>query len=328
MVNVSAIDIVAPPALRPGDTLGVCAPAGPVNPERLARGLDRLVPHFRIRTSPGVLARNGYLAGDDRQRAAELSMLLADPDVRAVIMARGGYGVTRMLADVDPDLVRRDPKPVIGFSDGTPLLVWVAAAGVRPIHGPVVTQLGELPADDVRHLVRLLTDPAPLGPLPWELTPIGATDRALPEPPIVAPLGPIVAPLVPANLKLLAHLVGTPWALSLAGCALLLEEIGEKPYAIDRDLTQLELAGLLRGARAVVVGDLTRCTDPPVAAGGVDDPAPALAVVDERLRRFGLPGLAGAPVGHGMRNLALPFGGRAAIDPVAATLELVDGAVA
>lgn len=303
----------------------MCAPAGPVNPGRLARGLDALAPHFRVRTSPGVLDRTGYLAGDDRQRADELSALLADPDVRAVIMARGGYGVTRMLADVDPALVRRDPKPVIGFSDGTPLLAFVAAAGVRPIHGPVVTQLGELPAEDVAHLVRMLTDRTPLGRLPWTLSAIGAPGTGASSP---SPSATIVAPLVPANLKMLAHTVGTPWALAAAGCALLIEEVGERPYAIDRDLTQLHLAGLLRGAWLIVVGDLTRCTDPPSAPGSVDDPGPARAVVDERLRRFGLPGLAGAPVGHGARNLSLPFGGRAAIDPVAGTIDLLDAAVA
>jgi muramoyltetrapeptide carboxypeptidase len=318
MVNVSEIDIVVPPALRPGDTIGVVAPSGPVNPDRLARGLDALAPHFRIRTGPGVLARTGYLAGDDRARAAELSAMLADPDVRAVIMARGGYGVTRMLADVDPALVRRDPKPVIGFSDGTPLLAFVAAAGVRPIHGPVVAQLGELPPEDVAGLVRLLTDRAPLGRLPWTLTAIGA-------PP--ADREPVIAPLVPANLKMLAHAVGTPWALDARGCALLIEEIGEKPYALDRDLTQLALAGLLRGARAVVVGGITRCTDPPHVPGAIDDPGPARAAIDERLRAFALAGLDGAPVGHGARNASLPFGGRARIDLHARTIDLLDAAV-
>lgn len=317
MVNVSEIDIVAPPALRPGDLIGVCAPSGPVNPDRLARGLAALAPHFRLRPSPGVLARTGYLAGDDAARAAELTAMIADPDVRAVIMARGGYGLTRILADVDPAVLRRDPKPLIGFSDGTPLLAWAAAAGVRAIHGPVLAQLGDLPAEDAAWLARLLTDRAPLGRLPWALTAVGAA----------AGPTPIVVPLVPANLKMLAHTVGTPWALSAAGCALLIEEIGEKPYAIDRDLTQLGLAGLLRGARVVVVGDLTRCTDPAAVPGAVDDPGPALAVVDERLRRFGLPGLAGAPVGHGARNRSLPFGARAAIDPVAGTIELLDAAV-
>ena len=296
----------------------MCAPAGPVNPDRLARGVATLTPHFRVKLSPGALDRTGYLAGHDRQRAGELSALLADRDVRAVIMARGGYGVTRMLADVDPELLRRDPKPVIGFSDGTPLLAFCAAAGVRAIHGPVLAQLGELPPADVAVLVRLLTDKAPLGRLPWTLAPIGAAaDGAL----------PVIAPLIAANLKMLAHTVGTPWAIAAAGCALLIEEIGEKPYAIDRDLTQLELAGLLRGARAIVVGDLTRCTEPPSVVGSVDDPGPALATVDERLRRFGLPGLAGAPVGHGVANFSLPFGARAAIDLRAGTIDVLDAAV-
>ncbi|MCL4223842.1 MAG: LD-carboxypeptidase [Myxococcales bacterium] len=309
--------MVRPPALRPGDLIGVCAPAGPVNPERLAAGVARLERHFRVRVPPGLDARAGYLAGPDARRADELAALLADPEVRGIVCARGGYGVTRMLAAVDPAPLAADPRPVVGFSDVTALLAWAAAAGVAPIHGPMVCQLGELPEDDVAWLVRLLTDPRPAGRLPWRLAPVGAA----------APATAVTAPLLVGNLTLLAHLVGTPWQLDAAGCVLVIEEVSEKPYAIDRDLTQLGHAGALRGCRGLVLGDLTRCTDPALAPGAPDDPGPARSAVIDRLLAFDLPGLAGAPVGHGARNAALPFGGRATVDFAAGTVELLDAAV-
>ncbi len=296
----------------------MCAPAGPVNPERFASGLALLGQHFRLRVPDGLETRTGFLAGSDQRRADELNALLADPDVRGIVCARGGYGVTRMLAAVDPAPLTADPRPIVGFSDVTALLSWAAAAGVRSIHGPMVSQLGDVPAEDVAWLVRLLTDPTPPGRLPWTLAPLGA------EP----PAAPVTAPLVVGNLTLFAHLIGSPWRLDLDGAVMVTEEVTEKPYAIDRYLTQLAHAGVLRGCRGVVVGDLTRCTDPPTPAGTEDDPRAALAVFAERLSAFRIPGLAGAPLGHAARNVALPFGGRATVDLAAGTIELVDAAVA
>lgn len=313
MVRPAALDWILPPAVRPGDKVAVCAPAGPVDPKRFARGLELLAPHLRLHVPDAVFARDRYLAGDDRARAAAFEAQLADPDVRAILVARGGYGITRMLPYVDPLLLARDPKPIAGFSDATALLAWAATVRVRAIHGPVVSQLGDLPAEDVAALVAMLTDPAP----PADATPL-------------APLGearPIAGALLPANLKLLAHLVGTPWAIDAAGGVLLLEEVTEKPYAIDRDLQQLALAGLLGGARGAILGDLVRCTDPPCRADGPpDDPGPARAAIADRLAAAGLAGWWGAPVGHGRRNRAVPFGARVEVDE-AGRMTILDGAV-
>ncbi|MEZ4399630.1 MAG: LD-carboxypeptidase [Kofleriaceae bacterium] len=313
-VRPATIAWIVPPAVRPGDRVGVCAPAGPVAPDRLARGLAQLAPHLRVEVDDGVFTRTGYLAGDDARRADELTRLLRDPDVRAILVARGGFGITRILPMLDPALLRADPKPIVGFSDATALLAWAAAAGVRAIHGPVVAQLGELPADDTAVLVRALTAARPDGTWPGALTPLG-------------PRTPCAGALIPGNLTLLAHLVGSPWQVDATGGVLLIEEVGEKPYALDRDLTQLDLAGLVRGATGAVVGDLTRCSDPPHVAGAVDDPGPARVVVAERLARFGVPGWWGAPVGHGARNRSVPFGGRIEIDGDG-RLTLLDAAVA
>ena len=315
-VRPASIDWIVPPAVRPGDAVGVCAPSGPIRPARFDRGMALLAPHLRLRVGDDLRAERGYLAGDDRRRADELGRLIRDPDVRAILVARGGYGVTRILADVDPAWLRADPKPIVAFSDGTALLAWAALAGVRAIHGPVVSQLGDLPADDVLALVRALTDPRPLGTIA-QLAPLGDAATLA---------GPIAGPLVPANLKMLVHQIATPWQLDPTDSVLLLEEIGEKPYVLDRDLTQLGLAGLLT-PRAVVLGDLIRCTEPPHQPGMVDDPGPARAVVAERLAAARLPAWWGALFGHGARNLALPMGARVEID-AAGRFAVLDAAVA
>ena len=310
-----------PPALREGDLLGVCAPAGPINPARFEDGLARLGRHFELKVPDGIAARTGFLAGDDARRAGALDALLRDPDVRGIVCARGGYGVTRMLERVDPEPLRRDPRLVVGFSDVTALLAWAAGgAGVAGLHGPMVSQLGDLPDEDLHWMVRMMTDRRPAGRLPWTLTPIGAAGGA--------PGAGVTARLLPGNLTLFAHLIGSPWQLQADGAILVTEEVTEKPYAIDRYLTQLHHSGVLRGCKGAVIGDLTKCMDPAWVAGAADHPAPAFAVFDERLRAFNLPGLRGAPLGHGARNVALPFGGRATVDFAAGTIDLLDAAVA
>ncbi len=308
-----------PPRVAPGHTIGVVAPAGPVKPERLRRGLACFGDTFRVRvgdsvTAPRIPGTPSYLAAPDEVRAAELMAMLADPDVRGIVLARGGYGLMRILPALDPDVLRRDPKPIVGFSDATALLAWAHAAGVRGIHGPMIAQLGDLPASDIALLVKLLADPTPLGERPWQLAGHGR--------------GRITAPLVPANLTLASMLVGTRWPLPLAGAIALFEEVGEKPYEIDRYLTQLVLTGVLGELAALVLGELARCEDRAPPTGEPDAPDAALQTVLERLRAAGKPIAVGAPVGHGTRNEAVPFGARAELDLERGALAILDGAVA
>lgn len=280
--------------------------------ERLRAGIERLGGRYRVRVAEDISRADGYLAGSDERRADELNQLLGDPDVRAILLARGGYGILRILDRLDAGALRRDPKPIVGFSDGTALLWWaLRAAGLRGIHGPVVAQLGDLPASDAAWLIDLLEGRA-AGTIAGALEPTGP--RAV---------GRVEGTLLGGNLTLLARLVGTPFAPDLSGAVLFLEEVGERPYAIDRYLTQMKLAGVIEGARAALVGSLIRCDE------RVNAPQPdAAAVVDERLRALCVPGLIGAPFGHGDRNLALPFGGRCAIDFDARAAELLEPAVA
>jgi muramoyltetrapeptide carboxypeptidase len=256
---------------------------------RLEAGVAVLERRYRVRVGDGVLADAGYLAGDDTRRIEELNRLLRDPDVRAIACARGGYGVMRILPHLDAAALRADPKPIIGFSDITALLMWAATqAGVRGVHGPVVAQLGELGGDDQQRLLDVLENPGASLPIDGES--IGVT-------------GAIEGPLWGGNLSLLAHLAGTPYLPDLRGAVLLIEDVGERPYAIDRNLTHLGLAGVLAGLAGVVVGDFVNCEETRGKA------APdARAVIHERLSHYQLTGRASAPVGHGTRNRAFVLG--------------------
>ncbi|MEZ4362516.1 MAG: LD-carboxypeptidase [Kofleriaceae bacterium] len=315
----------APPRLRPGDQLGVIAPSGPPAKAALADGLDALAGVFRVRVAASALAPSPppfapYLAADDARRADETNAMIADPDVRAIVLARGGYGLLRILPLLDAAALRADPKPIVGFSDGTALLSWALRAGVRGIHGPVAVRLGGARAEAMGELVRALTDPTPLGELPWALRGSAApTDAASPE---------VIAPMVPCNLVMACHLLATPWQLPADGTAWWIEEVGERPYELDRALTQLELAGQTRRLAGVVVGELVRCMEPPPGPEERDDPSAALAVVEERLRHVEARYLVGGTFGHGRRNPPLPFGGRCRLDLAAGAAEILDGAVA
>lgn len=318
---------IIPPRIHHGQKLGVVAAAGPIRDlARLHSGLAAIANHFDLVLAPSLTQPRerdipSYLAASDETRAAELNAMFRDPDIRGILLARGGYGLMRVLPMLDADALRHDPKPIIGFSDTTALLAWAyLGAGVRGIHGPVGVQLHELPPSDVNNLVALLTETKPPGVRPWQLTPspldVGENAR-----------GTRRGPLFAGNLTLISVLVGTPWALPLRDSITLIEEVGERPYELDRYLTQLILAGELQKPAAMIIGDLVRCVDPRPPTGVNDPESAALATVLERAFCAGAPTMFGAPIGHGDRNEPVPFGGEAVLDLERRTLELVDPAV-
>jgi muramoyltetrapeptide carboxypeptidase len=304
--------LTRPARLRPGDTVAVVAPSGPVDRARLERSLPLLADRYDVRVAGDLYARDGFLAGSDRRRADELNAALRDRDVRAIIFARGGYGATRILGDLDAAALRDDPIPLVGFSDTTALLGWAAAAaGVASIHGPVAAQLAELETGDVERLFAMLESPEPAPPLSG-LERCGARGEKTVE-----------GPLWGGNLSMIAHLLATPdWPDPGDGAILFFEDVGERPYAIDRYLTRIAAAGALDRVAGAVVGDLVGCVEPKAA----DHPS-AVAVVDERLAWYAVAGLRGAPFGHGDRNAALAFGGRVRVDLADGVVEPLEGAV-
>lgn len=268
--------------------VAIAAPSGAYSEDRLRRGEAVLAARgYRVhRHLPPRPHR--YFAGTDAERRQSVRDAFADPMVRAVFAARGGYGAARLLDDLDWDLVARSGKPLVGFSDLTALHLGLYARGIRSVHGPVVTRLSEEPAESLDRLFEMLESDAPPPPLPGRRVVEGEAE----------------GPLVGGCLSLLVSLVGTPHLPSLAGCILFLEEVGEAPYRIDRLLTQLRASGALAGVAGVVLGEFVDCDGP--AARGAE-------VAREILRELGKPMIVDLPFGHGERNLALPHGARARI---------------
>ncbi|MSP60376.1 MAG: LD-carboxypeptidase [Myxococcales bacterium] len=293
--------MIRPPRLCPGDAIAMVAPAGPVPRAGFLAGCARFGVRYRVAHDEALFTRDGYLAGDDVRRVTELNAALQDRRIRAVLCARGGYGILRIL----PSVRLGPPKPVVGFSDITALHAACLREGVVSLHAPTVTHLAALSPEHTEAVIRCLESPEP--PLPWSG---------------LAPITPGVAGgiAVGGTIELVASLCGTPWALPFDGSVLFLEEVGERPYRIDRTLTQLELAGARR-LSAVVVGELVRCLEP-------DGSGPSAAeVVAERVRRWGVPAVAGAPFGHGENNLPFVHGGRVEVDADRGVVRFLDGAV-
>jgi muramoyltetrapeptide carboxypeptidase len=302
--------LIRPPRLRPGDPVCLVAASGPIFPDALAAGEAVLSRRYALRYDPKVLfAAQGFLGGSDAERLAAFASGLQDREVKAVFLGRGGYGLARILANLDPALLRRNPKPIVGFSDGTILLAFAAQTGIASVHGPVVTQLGRLSTDDQAALFTLLESPEP---------------RVLLQGLRALRPGSVEGPLLGGNLEVLSHLLGTKYLPDLDGAILLLEEVGERPYRVDRLLTHLELAGVFDRVAGVMFGDLVGCEEP--ADSRIASPS-AEAVVRERLERLGIPVAIGAPVGHGRRNLALPYGVRVRLDVESGTLTSLEAAV-
>lgn len=279
--------LVLPPPLVPGDLVAVVAPASSFPREELLRGLAWLRTRYRLRISPGIFAREGFLAGSDARRGTELLAALRDDDVKAVVAARGGYGMMRLLEGVSPAELARAPKWLVGFSDVTALHASAWAAGVASVHGPNVTGLGRHASPRVRSAWLQCVE-QPTAPRAWTGLSVlrGGEARGV---------------VVGGNLSLLHAMAAAGRLLVPRGAVLALEDINEAPYRIDRMLTSLRLGGHFARASAIVLGAFTRCA---TAADGrsVDE------VLAERTLDLGLPVLAGAPFGHEAHNEAFVLG--------------------
>jgi muramoyltetrapeptide carboxypeptidase len=295
-----------PPPCVPGDVVRVVAPSSPFDPEGLARGVEVLERRLglRVRRRDDLAARRGYLAGDDARRIAEWAEAVADPEAKAIFCARGGYGAMRILPAIDPALLLARPKLLVGFSDVTAIHAALNRAGLATVHGPVLTQLGRAPDAAVLHLGALLRRdaraPAPGAPGAPGAPPPGA---GLAGTATIRP-GRVTAPLLGGSLTLLAHLCGTPYLPDLRGAILLLEDVDEKPYALDRYVTHLRLAGALEGVAAVALGQFPGCD-----AGGQR----GAEVMRELVLGLGVPAVEGLPAGHEDANFAVPLGARATL---------------
>lgn len=290
------------PALRPGDPVVAVAPAGPFDRASFEAGLEVIARRYRVHYDPGLLTRHRYLAGNDERRLAELASALADRGTRAVFCARGGYGVMRLLPGLEG--IEPAPKPVIGFSDITALHQLLQRRRLVSIHGPVLTQLPRLDEHAHARLFELLESDAPAAELTGEDTYVDGT---------------VEGPLLGGNLAVLTRLLGTPFLAPLEGAILLLEDVGERPYRLDRMWTHLALAGVFRQVRGIVLGDFIGCEDKEADYSSAE-------VLRELATATGLPCAAGFPIGHGARNQPLPLGVRVRLDAGSRRLTFLESA--
>ena len=296
-----------PRAIRPGARIALAAPAGPVDAEALASGRQALERRgFEVVTRDDVLAREGYLAGSDARRAEELMGFVEDPSIDAVICARGGYGSQRLVDRLDAKVFRAAAKPLVGYSDATTLLLWQRKqAGLLGIHGPMCEKPGSLDGETGSALVRALQG---TGPLPRH---------------VGRPLAPGWAEgrLVGGSLSVCVASLGTPWEIDTRDAILMLEDVTELTYRVDRMLHQLKAAGKFDRVVGVGLGNFTDCDDARFPEQTAD------SLLEEVFAGLGLPVVADLPFGHGEENLAWPFGGRAALDGARGELEILESVV-
>ncbi|HEY0533258.1 MAG TPA: LD-carboxypeptidase [Actinoplanes sp.] len=296
-----------PRRLSEGDLVALVAPSGWVPPERAQAAVDVLTGWgLGIRLGKHALGRHTYLSGTDEQRLADFNDALRSPEVRGVLCLRGGYGAQRIADQIDLTAAHDDPKLVLGFSDVTALhLALWAGAGLPTVHGPTVTQFdrgaASLTATAARHAL-----------MSGEPVTVTAADEDGTRGLRVS--GRAEGVLLGGNLTLLATSVGTQFRPDLRGAILLLEDVHEEPYEIDRYLVQLTRAGWLGGVAGVAVGQFTDC-------GTADVRQPSVVeVLAERLTPLGVPILGGLPIGHGDQQVAVGLGVPAVLDATAGTL--------
>lgn len=290
--------------LESGARIALVAPAGPLQkPEELARAQE----NARAFGWEPIVAlhatdKTGYLAGNDRDRLNDINLALRDPNIDGIWCLRGGFGMIRILQGIDYDALSRTPKPIIGYSDITALHAAVQRkCRLITYHGPTAREpLSDFSRDSFRRAVVTQTDSCGAAPTAREINPGTAEGR-----------------LVGGNLAVLASLCGTPFIPDLTDGILILEDINEPVYRIDRMLQQLRLSGALIGCRAIAFGECVKCPDD---AGGGGRPFDE--VLGEIAHGLGVPCLAGIPVGHIDAQWTFPLGATATLDTTTRTLTI------
>jgi muramoyltetrapeptide carboxypeptidase len=293
-------------ALRPGERIGVAAPAARADAETLAeceRELHEL--GWPTQRLDDPTAACGYFAGDDERRERELRLLLEDPQVGAIVCARGGYGCHRYVDRLDAGLFRRHRKPIVGYSDITTLLLWQRRrAGLTGVHGPMLERLGADHRASLEALVALLC-----GAVPEPMQGQGSVP------------GRAEGRLVGGSLTLCAASLGTPWEIDTRAAILLLEDTNEPPFRIDRMMQSLRVAGKLEACAGIGVGAMVACDDPRFPDWTAE------GIIRELAEAHGVPLVVGLPFGHVDANRAWTFGARAVLDGDRGTLEQLESGV-
>lgn len=310
--------IIRPAALKPGDLIGIVAPASaPSTQEKIDKGaeyLERL--GYRVKLGKNVRAVRGYLAGSDEERAADINEMFADKKVKAIIAVRGGYGTPRILHLLNYSIIKRCPKILVGYSDLTALqLAIFKKTGLVTFSGPMsgVEMWNQIDPFTEEHFWSVVTATQKSGPV---VNPDGIPLQTICK-------GKASGTLLGGNLSLISSILGTPFAPSFKYSILFMEEIEEECYRFDRMLCQLRLAGIFKEIKGILLGELTD-----VKASDKTKPyLTAEQVVDDYLGHLPIPVMRNLSYGHIPRKLTMPVGIEARMDTEAGTLEFLETAV-
>lgn len=275
-------------ALKLGDTIGIAASASPFDRALFDQGIQNLKNlGFKIYYRDDIFKRERYLAGSDQRRAEELVELIENPDIKAILFARGGYGMLRVLPYLDRKSIQSPPKIILGYSDITPLLIHLNQKYQwTTFYGPVVARdFSTSNPGTMKHFYEAVTKTVPLGP--WIFDDVICLKKGVCE-----------GPLTGGCLSLVASTLGTPYEINTDNKILFLEDTNEKPYEVDRMLTQLLLAGKLKHVRGLLFGKFLNASEPLFYQETINDV----------LRDFRGPILFNFPVGHGEPKVTLPIG--------------------
>ena len=274
------------PQMPDGGRIGIIAPASPFDPDLFQVGLKVISELGWTPVVPrAIWDKKGYLAGEDAHRAAQIHRMFADPSIDAVICARGGFGAMRLLPMLDFDLIAKNPKPFVGFSDITVLLnAFSDCCRMGTFHGPVVTSLAQNDPTTIEALRRALA---------------GISGYRVPfSNETVISHGTVTAPIKGGNLTMLSNLAGTPYCPDFRDTLVFLEDCNEKPYRIDRKLTHLMLSGCFDHIAGILLGDFTGCG----SFGEIQD------LIIDLFGKWSIPIVGGIEAGHGPVNRTLPLG--------------------
>lgn len=303
--------MIKPRRLKIGDTLGLLAPASPIAKEKVELGMQKLLEMgFKVKVGKTAYSNHGYLAGDDKQRAGELIDFFRDETIDGIICLRGGYGTLRILDFLDYDLIRKNPKVFVGYSDITALhIAFNQLSNLVTFHGPMV-------ASDMSEDFSHFSQESLLNSiLNEEFNP--ALKNASKEIITINP-GIVEGPLVGGNLSILVSTLGTPYEIDTKGKILFIEEIGEYTYKIDRMITQLILSNKFKDVNGIILGDFNNCLPKEDGDFTLEE------LVDNLIKPLNKPTVSNLQAGHCEPVVTLPLGVIARLDGSAGKITILD----
>ncbi len=313
---------IKPPRLKPGDTLGLIAPGSYISEEELKESKDNLEKlGYKVEFNERILSKSGYLAGTDDSRANEVNSMFANSKINGIVCARGGYGCARILPMLNYDLIKNNPKILIGYSDITALLNGIySATGLITFHGPVgISSFNDF---SVTYFNEVLVHPEE------KLILINAKSEDEKEENKVTTIlsGKCVGELVGGNLSLMNSMIGTKYDFNGDGKIIFLEEIGEEPYRIDRMLTQLIQSGKFDKAAGIAMGVFKDC-EPKEKDPSFSTSFSLMEVLFDRLSNLNIPVIYGMSFGHVKNKFTIPIGIKAELDTINQTITLLENSV-